>query len=70
MFGVPDELPDDVDPRLAFLASHCGGDDYLYDAGWHTFPGRMAAYCPHRGRDYRISAYEYRGTCRTLPGFG
>ena len=46
MFGVADELPDDVDPRLAFPAARCGGDDYLYDARWHTFPGRIAAYCP------------------------
>ena len=41
---MPGELPDHVDPRLAFRSSQCNGDDYLYDAGWPTFPGRMAAY--------------------------
>lgn len=62
MFSVAVALPDDVDPRLSFAAAGCGGDDYLYDAGWHTFPGRMAAYLspPWRGLpDQRLRASEY-----------
>ena len=53
-------LPDDVDPEMWFVSStpECaGGRDYLWDSLWHTFPGRMSAYCPHRPEhpDYRIS---------------
>lgn len=54
-------LPDDVDPELWFPSAQCGGErDYLFDAKWHTHPGRMKAYCPHRPDwpDYRISVYE------------
>lgn len=37
-----------------------GRRDYLYDSGWHTFPGRMAVWCPHdpAHASYRISIDE------------
>lgn len=54
------ELPEDMDATLSFFSERCHGEDYLYDSGWHTFPGRMSACCPHDSSfsDYRISAYE------------
>jgi hypothetical protein len=58
---VATELPDGIDPNLGFFSPECGGDDFLFDSSWHTFPGRMAAYCPHvkqQYSDYRVSAYE------------
>ena len=56
-------LPDDIDPSLSFYSSRCGGDDYLIDGHWHTWPGRMAVYCPHDPDhpNYRISFYELPG---------
>ena len=54
-------LPEDVDPELWFASARCGGErDYLFDAKWHTHPGRMKAYCPHQPDwpDYRISVDE------------
>jgi hypothetical protein len=56
-------LPDDVDPEMWFRSTRTecdGGRDYLWNGEWHTFPGRMAAYCPHRPEhsDYRISLSE------------
>ena len=44
--------------RYWFWSYPCEDYDYLYDAGWTTFPGRMAAYCPHRFVAYRQSRYE------------
>ena len=44
--------------RYWFWSYACEDYDYLYDAGWTTFPGRMAAYCPHRSVAYRLSRYE------------
>lgn len=54
-------LPDDIDRELWFASAKCGGErDYLFDAKWHTWPGRMKAYCPHQPDrpDYRISVTE------------
>ena len=52
------ELPGDIDPTLSFFSTRCDGDHFLFDASWPTFPGRMAAYCPHDDQDYRVSLYE------------
>jgi hypothetical protein len=54
------EIPDDVNPNLAFFSKRCQGDDYLFDSGWLTFSGRMSAFCPHDpdSPDYRVSKYE------------
>jgi hypothetical protein len=49
------ELRGDVDPDLSFFSAR---DHVLFDASWPTFPGRMAAYCPHDDQDYRTSLYE------------
>ena len=49
--------PDVLDGRLWFEAS-CGGRDYLVEAGGHTFPGRMLAWCAERGREYLVSLDE------------
>ncbi|HQZ00980.1 MAG TPA: hypothetical protein PLQ63_13355 [Propionicimonas sp.] len=51
------DLPDDVDPDLWFPCSDVPGErDYLYAAAWHTFPGRMGAYCPAKKVYFRASA--------------
>jgi len=52
------DLPDDIDANLSFFSVRCGDDDFVFDSSWHTFPGRMTAYCPHDDQDYRISLYE------------
>ena len=55
---VPD-LPDDIDPDLWFPCVHDASErDYLCNARWHTFPGRMPAYCPSRGVSFRVSRAE------------
>jgi hypothetical protein len=54
------ELPDAIDRRLWFVGERCGRRDYVY-GNPHTFPGRIAAYCPHsdpRYRGYNISVDE------------
>jgi len=52
-------LPDDVDPALWLPCSHSPTDrDYLYPAAWHTFPGRMGAYCSSKNVYFRISLSE------------
>ena len=54
-----DSLPDDVDPALWFQCDVLPSTrDYVFDAQWHTHPGRMAAYCAARRLDYRISPSE------------
>jgi len=56
---IGDPLPGDVDPALWFpCAAVPSTRDYLFDAQWHTHPGRMAAHCAARGSDYRVSLYE------------
>jgi hypothetical protein len=50
--------PENARTRYWYFEVACGDYDYLYDAGWATFPGRMAAYCPHRLVMFRISRYE------------
>jgi hypothetical protein len=53
------DLPDDIDPELWFECRHHPGQrDYLYNARWHTFPGRMGAYCPTRKVSFRVSIAE------------
>jgi hypothetical protein len=51
-----DEIHDDLDERLWFEGS-CGGRDLLVGNS-HTFRGRMAAWCPQRGRGYSVSLSE------------
>ena len=55
---VSSDPPDLPSTRFWFWSYPCDDYDYLYDAGWTTFPGRMAAYCPHRSVAYRRSRYE------------
>jgi len=56
---IPLPVPADASvKRYWFYRYPCEDHDYLYDAGWTTFPGRMAAYCPHRSFSYRQSRYE------------
>jgi hypothetical protein len=45
-----------VDERLWFEA-RCGGRDFLVGNG-HTFPGRIAAWCPERRVAYNVSRVE------------
>ena len=55
---LPD-LPDDIDPDLWFSCVHdASARDYFYNARWHTFPGRMPAYCPSRHVSFRVSLAE------------
>lgn len=57
------ELPDGLDARLWFPCGDVSGArDYLYPAAWHTFPGRMGAWCAAKGVWFRVSAHE------VLPG--
>ncbi|HXS63217.1 MAG TPA: hypothetical protein VN767_10085 [Streptosporangiaceae bacterium] len=56
-----EELPDDdvpvvADERLWFEAA-CGGRDFIVGNG-HTFPGRLAAWCPHQRVGYNVSLGE------------
>ena len=52
-------LPDDIDQELWFPCRHdLGARDYLTADRWHTFPGRMAAFCPTRRVSYRVSTSE------------
>jgi hypothetical protein len=53
-----EDAPFAVDERLWFEAS-CGGRDFLV-GNPHTFPGRMAAWCPHDGVGYNVSLGEIR----------
>jgi hypothetical protein len=46
------------DPRLWFEAKWCGGRDFLFHVGAHTFLGRMMAWCPDRAQSYRVSLDE------------
>ena len=49
-------LPDGVDPELCFdCCHHPGPRDYLIDEPWHTFPGRMQAWCQARQVWFRVS---------------
>lgn len=57
---LPDEdtllTVDDVDERLWFDAP-CGRRDFVVGNG-HTFPGRLAAWCPHDEVGYNVSLGE------------
>jgi hypothetical protein len=55
-----DGLPHDIDERL-WIDRGCAGYDFLV-GNCHTFPGGMAAYCPHGdgGRDVCVSLGEIR----------
>lgn len=53
------ELPADVDPELWFeCCHHAGARDYLLNSPWHTFPGRMSAWCATRQVSFRVSKSE------------
>ncbi|HET7018063.1 MAG TPA: arginase family protein [Streptosporangiaceae bacterium] len=54
---VPDDdVPVPADERLWFEAA-CGGRDFIVGNG-HTFPGRLAAWCPHDRVGYSVSLAE------------
>jgi hypothetical protein len=54
-----DVLPDEVDPELWFeCRHHAGARDYLLNTAWHTFPGRMSAWCATRRVGFRVSKSE------------
>jgi hypothetical protein len=56
---VAPALPDDVDPELWFACLHDEhGRDYLLDTAWHTFPGRMPAWCSVLQVGFRVSRSE------------
>jgi hypothetical protein len=49
-------LPDGVDAELWFeCCHHQGARDYLLSTAWHTFPGRMSAWCSVRRIGFRVS---------------
>src|SRR3974390_397270 len=48
-------IPNDVNVELWFIARSCGERDYLAVGNPHTFPGRMTAFCPHKGHYYNVS---------------
>src|SRR4051812_24164395 len=53
------EMPDGIDEELWFPCRHNPETrDYLYNASWHTFVGRMPAYCADRRVFFRISFKE------------
>ena len=53
------DLPADVDPELWFECRHHPGKrDYLLSTPWHTFPGRMHAWCAERQVSFRVSLIE------------
>jgi hypothetical protein len=52
------QLPTDIDARL-WIDRGCQGHDFLF-GNCHTFPGRMAAYCPHQANDVCVSREEIR----------
>ena len=53
------DLPADVDPDLWFACRHHPGSrDYLLSTPWHTFPGRMSAWCAERQLSFRVSFSE------------
>jgi hypothetical protein len=54
------ELPDDIDAALWIRCSKTGDRDFLVERNPHTFPGRMAAFCPHdeAQSDYNVSVAE------------
>jgi hypothetical protein len=55
---MPDALPDEIDPALWFPCTDVpGARDYLYASAFHTFTGRMAAYCPSKQVWFRVSAH-------------
>jgi hypothetical protein len=54
--GPADDVPIPVDERLWFEAA-CGGRDFIVGNG-HTYPGRLAAWCPHRRVGYNVSLAE------------
>jgi hypothetical protein len=57
--NAPAELPEDVDPDLWFeCVHHAGWRDYLLSSAWHTFPGRMSAWCSARDVEFRVSKSE------------
>lgn len=50
------DLPDDVDPELWFdCVMGEGGRDYFTENPWHTFPGRMSAWCDEGQFEFRVS---------------
>lgn len=52
-------LPEEIDPALWFPCRHDPTTrDYLYPSSWHTFPGRMGAYCAGRKVWFRASKME------------
>ena len=52
-------MPEGIDPQLWFKCGHDAETrEYLYNARWHTFPGRMAAYCVARQLAFRVSLDE------------
>lgn len=53
---LPEEASFEVDERLRFEA-YCGGRDFIV-GNPHTFPGRMAAWCPHDRAGYCVSLGE------------
>lgn len=53
---IPEAVEEDLDEQLWFEAP-CGGRDLLTGNG-NTFPGRMAAWCPHQKVSYKVSASE------------
>ena len=53
------DLPADVDSELWFeCRHHPGSRDYLLSTPWHTFPGRMSAWCAERQVSFRVSFSE------------
>lgn len=53
-------LPECANRMLWFRSSLCGEVDYLEEGNPHTFPGRMPAWCPHRGIGYLVSLSDLR----------
>lgn len=55
----PLDLPEDIDPELWFeCPHHAPSRDYLVREPWHTFPGRMQAWCETRRLTFRVSKKE------------
>jgi hypothetical protein len=54
----PEAIPAGPDSRYWFFSYPCEDYDFLYDPGWTTYPGRMAAHCPHRHLSFRQSRHE------------
>ena len=52
---MTDNIPNWVNPIFWITSYVCHGRDYLEMRNPHTFPGRIAVFCPHNDQSYNVS---------------